>query len=187
MRRLTAFLLAIAAAAAVATVARSGGSSSDLTRVSNRGHVTTRVAPATRRALRRVAAVGPVRTIAVRGARRYYRVSRRTGRDCFGIGTPSPAGDHFSLVCWDVFPSPEHPILDSSVFGAQNGEPLRLITVEGFAADGVATIGLENPAGIVVRRIPVIGNVYRLGAVPPGLTRVVAFDVTGKVLFAVPK
>jgi hypothetical protein len=187
MRRFVSLALALTAAAVVAGISGSATSSGDLTRLSNRGHVTARVAPLTRRILLRAGAVGPVRTIAVRGTHRYYRVSRRSGRDCFGVGAKTPRGDHFSLVCSAAFPSPDRPILDSSVFGAEAGESLHVITVEGFAADGVATIGLENAAGIVARRIPVIGNVYRLGTVPPGLVRVVAFDADGKVLFAVPK
>jgi hypothetical protein len=139
------------------------------------------------RVLRRVGAVGSVRLIAVRGTRRYYRITRRAGRDCFGIGATAASGDHFSVACSAAFPSPERPILDRSVFGADTGESLHVITLEGFAADGVATIGLENLAGVVARRIRVTGNVYRLGAVPPGLVRIVALDTNGKVLFAVPK
>jgi hypothetical protein len=187
MRRLTLPMLAVLFAAILVGGARSDPLRHNLASVSNRGHATHHVAPAMRRVLHRVGAVGAVRIMALRARRRYYRVGRRSGDDCYGVGARSSRGDHFSLVCSAAFPSRQQPILDTSVFGADAGESLHVISVEGFAADGVATIGLENPAGLVARRIAVIGNVYRLAVVPPGLTRLVAFDAQGNVLFAVPE
>ena len=187
MRRTVLLTALVTAGATCVGASGSSVSSHDLSRVSNRGHVTAHVAPIMARVLRRVGAVGPVHTIAVRGSRRYYRVMRGNGADCFGIGAATPKGDRFSLVCSTAFPSPERPILDSSVFGADAGEPLHVVAVEGFAADGIATIGLENAAGVMVSRIPVMGNVYRLRGIPANAVRVVAFDATGKRLFAVPR
>lgn len=187
MRHSILFAVIVTAAATCVSASGSAVPSRDLSRVSNRGHVTPRVAPVMVRVLRRVGAAGPAHTIAVRGDRRYYRVMRGNRPDCFGIGTATPRGDRFSIVCSAAFPSPQRPILDSSVFGADVGEALHLVAVEGFAADGVATIGLENAAGVMVSRIPVMGNVYRLRGIPASAVRVVALDASGKTLFAIPK
>jgi hypothetical protein len=81
--------------------------------------------------------------------------------------------------------SESRPTLDFSVFegNAAARDDLTLFRIEGFAADGVAAVGILNRAGHVALRVPIADNVYVLSHVPPGLSGVVvALDQDGTVI-----
>ena len=73
------------------------------------------------------------------------------------------------------------------MFGSDNGEPIHVIEVEGFAANGVVAIDLVDPAGVTLARVPTAGNVYSLAAVPPSTVRLVAVNPAGRPVAAVPR
>jgi hypothetical protein len=124
-------------------------------------------------------------SMGVQNGREFVHFAKGDHRNCYGIKQRDAT--RFAFTCWDDFPSAAHPILDQSIFGADNGEPIHLIEVEGFAADGVVEIDATDAAGSVLARTPVVGNVYSLEAVPPAAVRLTALDAKGRTVFAVPR
>jgi hypothetical protein len=135
--------------------------------------------------LRRAGADPHGKLLAVRDGKSFLQFARDGNGDCFGIKKGN--SQHFSFTCWDSFPSPAHPVLDDSTFGASVGEPIHALDVQGFAADGVASVAAEDVAGTVLALAPVMGNVYNLDAAPPSAVRLVALAADGTALFAVPR
>jgi hypothetical protein len=123
--------------------------------------------------------------MAVLNQKEFVHLTRGDHGNCFGIKKRDET--RFAFTCWDDFPSAAHPILDQSVFGAEAGEPIHVIQVDGFAADGIVEIDATDASGSVLARTPVIGNVYSLEAVPPAAVRLVALDAKGRPAFAVPR
>lgn len=126
--------------------------------------------------------------IATRGTRTFYRLAG--GReDCYGVKT-GPPGDRLPdlgiLLCSPNFPSVEEPLLSLSVVEATAEDPqLRLIKVQGIAANGVAEVGVLDAAGDVVLRVPVRDNAFSADQLPAGeLTGLVAFDEAGARVYA---
>jgi hypothetical protein len=126
--------------------------------------------------------------VAQRAGFAFYLVRGHKDRQCFGIS--SDAGETYeTLMCpgsdgQATFPSPSTPLLDLSATVSQEGSTRvyfpRLI---GFAADGVAEVGLVDLDGHT-HTTPVKGNVYvttDVGDVPA--QALVAFDSRGKVVW----
>lgn len=177
--------ICVAVAAGVATVAvhRAHGSQREaLWRMSNHGHNVS-VGTRAKRAFR----INDAQLLAVRDGRAFYRLQTQEGR-CYGVGAAAAVGEPGGEACpsGTPFPSPFRPILDFSVYQGSVGtarSDLDVVRVEGFAADGIATVGILNRAGQVALRVPVSDNVYVLSHVPPGLTgMVVGLDSDGKPL-----
>jgi hypothetical protein len=128
--------------------------------------------------------IDSIRLLAVRDGRAFYELDTADGR-CFGVGSAEAIGDPGGEVCpgGAPFPSMLRPILDFSVYEASPGtdrDDLTIFRIEGFAADGVTTVGVLNRARKVSLRLPVADNVYVLSHVPPGLTgSVVPLDGDG--------
>jgi hypothetical protein len=174
---------AIGAAIAVAARGAHGSSRAGLFRLSNHG-----VRVTASRGARRAFRVASVRVLAVRDGRAFYELDTADGH-CFGVGSATNVGDPGGEVCpgGARFPSAARPTLDFSVYEGQSADrdDMRLFRIEGFAADGVAAVGIVNRAGHVGWRVPVSNNVYVLRHVPPGLTgAVVALDAGGSVMSA---
>jgi hypothetical protein len=117
--------------------------------------------------------------IQVRGRRHQTCVA--TGRT--GVTGRSGAPQLFgSLSCplEPLFPSARLPIYDQSVWGQNRGEPFRVFRLEGFAADGIAKVGLLV-GDQVVATVPVVDNTYlRATGLPKQTPRaVVAIDRSG--------
>jgi hypothetical protein len=130
-----------------------------------------------------------------RGGEAFYRIATSSGTDCFAsssgstavsvssfdaVGCPQPALNPNS------FPSAALPLLDMSmaVRSAADPDHPTLKRVEGFAADGVAAVGVMRPNGEIAARSPVDHNVYWFESLPAGeLTGVVALDSAGGILF----
>jgi hypothetical protein len=81
------------------------------------------------------------------------------------------------------FPTREHPIWDRSIIEATLTKSTpHYWRVEGFAADGVETIGVADESDKILARLPVRDSVYQLSHVPKGATRVLALDDEGEVV-----
>lgn len=104
------------------------------------------------------------RQLTVRDGRAYFAAQRAGGGTCVAIG--EVGGAIGSVTCAPDFPSPTRPLLDSSVWrGTPGSDPTtpftaQIVRLEGFAADGVARVGLLLGDGRVVSVTPVIRNVY---------------------------
>jgi hypothetical protein len=178
-----ALLCGIGASIAVAVAVRGahGSSRAGLFRLSNRG---VRLTPSS--GARRAFRLQSLRLLAVRDGRAFYELDTADGR-CFGVGSASSLGDPGGEVCprGAPFPSAVRTTLDFSVYEGQkvDREDMSLFRIEGFAADGVASVGVRNRAGHLTWRVPVSDNVYVLRRVPPGLIgAIVALDAGGSVM-----
>ena len=133
--------------------------------------------------LARVGAAAP-RLVAARGGRVFYAADRRGGGLCVAVAPVTADRPLASITCAADFPSEARPVLDLSTFGGTpaSPEPLRL---EGFAADGVASVGLEDAESRVVATAAVRGNVYQLAeGLPSGAVgALVAFDAAGRRVY----
>ena len=171
---------ALVATAAQGTTGRSGLSS--LTRA---GREPLLIPAAMRAALARAGASPRGHALAQRSGKTFVEFPRAGNGNCYGIRKRDAA--RFAFTCWSDFPSPAHPILDQSVFGAKAGEPIHVIEAQGFAADGVAAVEVEDATGTAVARTPVVANVYSITALPRTGVRLVALDDEDRALFAVPR
>lgn len=179
-------LVAVVGAVGMAAAAAQARPQHDaaLGRVGNAGATSLRVSAAMALALRREGVAVRARVMATRNGKQFVRLGAG-GDHCFGVG---PAGAaQVGFTCSDAFPSAQRPILDLSTFGADDGGPIHVLDAEGFAADGVASIALQDADGTILARAPVRGNVYSFTAPPQSAVRVAALDGKGSVLFAVPK
>jgi hypothetical protein len=185
-----------AALAAIATAGIAWGGSADtppgtpgrLDSVSTRG-VPPAGAPVLegdRRAFARMARpgvreLGATMLMAAHRGRGFYRIANAASSDCYAVG-PAAAAANFrfgEMACVPNFPSATLPILDFSFGHARR--------VEGFAADGVTRITLEDGAGRVVETASVVSNVYSLPvARRDDVARIVALDARGNEIYAQP-
>jgi hypothetical protein len=163
-----------------------------LDRVSNRGKPFSSLGPGDHRALERMAQAGrPVRDmslLATRGNRAFYRLNQ----ECYGIGGSPPDARTFSLIsCSRKFPSLDLPILAFTVFGGAGGSgqsapPMMVRSSEGVAADGIAKMAFLDSATHVVAEARVSDNIYIFDRVPRTARTLVAYDLTGEIVFSRP-
>jgi hypothetical protein len=118
------------------------------------------------------------RQIATRGNRAFFVADRSGGGLCLSVADVDDPDVLGSIGCSPDFPSAERPIFDESRIRARvvyDGkgrfagldEPQTAIRLEGFAADGVASIALLMTDGDVEAVTPVEDNVYhRVGDLP---------------------
>ncbi len=165
-----------------------------LTQVRNRGAQPVELTAVDAQALERFSqsgdSLGDVSLLATRGGRLYYRIANQTGHDCFAVGPAQPMEYRLGqIMCAAAFPSEAQPLLDFTVLRQPEADAssARVLRSEGIAANGIAEIGFETADGRVVAVTPVMNNVYHVVA-PPGqhVTRLVARDASGAVLWAVP-
>jgi hypothetical protein len=153
-------------------------------RISNHGSE-VKLSQAMKRQLRLAHRRAQVWLLASRDGHNFYRFGR-----CFGVGRsgdpsrfdaargPAAFG---AMLCSRRFPSRAQPILDASIYGASRKHPrMTLLRLSGFASDAVVGISLLDATGRIVRRVPVIGNVYSLANVPPAVATVVMTDSHGR-------
>lgn len=110
---------------------------------------------------------------------------------CFAIGRdgyPQPGG----ILCprkdaADAFPSPRYPILDMSTIGADRKNPaMRVIALQGFAADAIKSVGIRVGSKIEAK-MPVVDNAYvRTSGLPEEGGEIVALDENGHVIGCAP-
>jgi hypothetical protein len=121
--------------------------------------------------------------MATRGETAYLRVPLKDGETCFFTGRAAKRGafDLGGGSCWN--PAPRFPILDLSPIQASGPGGFQVLQVQGFAADGVASIALEDLGGQTIAEAAVRDNVYKLTAYPPGgVSALVARDTGEHVL-----
>jgi hypothetical protein len=142
--------------------------------------------PMDRRALVRMERTdSSIRIIAQHGQRSFYRVAGQS--DCYAVGPTVPTEYRLGQIgCAANFPSPARPVLDFSIFAGPRSE-LRMTRGEGFAADGIASVALEDAAGAVLAESQVDKNTYAFADPPKAaVARLVALDRDGHPVFTRP-
>lgn len=128
-----------------------------------------------------------LREIAVKDGRAYFVADAREGGLCVSIGSVGAPELLGSITCSPDFPSPSRPILDQSRFvrHGTNANP-SLARLEGFAANGVASVGVVTVSGRLEAVTPVEDNVYlRTDSLPAeSILELVALDANGKRLYS---
>jgi hypothetical protein len=145
--------------------------------------VSPRVPASQREDLERFAA-SSLRQLATRNGHAFFVARRQQGGLCVSVGVQGSSRILGSIVCSPQFPSPAMPILDQSTFSGSPTQP-SLERVEGFAADGVSTIGILTANGKIEAETPVQDNVYsRVDGLPDeSVTGIVALDGNGDRLY----
>lgn len=160
----------------------SAGQPSELSTISTRGApvALSDLSVEERRFLGTLAS-GSIRRLGTNGPGAFYLVELANGERCFATGSATGAGPKISSIagCPAAFPSPEQPLLSDSLVALDplSGES-RLLTLSGFAADGVAAVGIEDRAGDV-SWTPVANNAYLTSNVPADAVAVLARDKSG--------
>jgi hypothetical protein len=180
--------LLVAAAAAAVLAARGDSRRSLYDGISNRGRVvpTAGLAAADRVDLDG-AGVVELRLLAERAGVRFLRGTTASGGSCVILSRAGAGRERFGVFgCPSRFPSEDMPVADLTSYtqGLDDAYPL-VAQVAGFAADGIAAVGVRTPAGDV-RWTPVTDNVY---AAEPAGTRAAALlvrDDAGRVIGTTP-
>jgi hypothetical protein len=184
--KLTVAIVLVGAAVAAGLLVTRGGASRDDARFSNRGGPTIAI----RGLGMKLAPIKTGNLLAVRHGRALYRLRLASGAPCFGVGRASDIGSPGSVICpRGGFPSGGDPLLDFSVYEGTRHDlrELSLYRVEGFAADGVASVQFFRPNGDVALTVPVSGNVYSAVSVPEGpIAGFAALDQAGKRMWRSP-
>jgi hypothetical protein len=162
-----------------------------LSEVSNKGRAVALPPETTEfltRSQRRMRGLGDdVLLMANRDGRGFFRISGTHEISCYATGPADEAQRLGSITCSDQFPSSDRPLLDMSLLEASRSvNELHFVRVEGFAADGIAQVGVTNSEGTVLATTIVVDNVYRLESVPVAATRLVALDSGGKIVYELP-
>ncbi len=155
---------------------------------SSGSHVdSTTITAAERATLDQAGIAAGVRELAERGGVRFYLGrSQNRGAVCYITGLVHGATPHFGvLTCPSDFPSEAQPILDYSP-RMQTADALmpRILWLAGFAADGIACVGVRDSAGNV-NWTPVIDNVYASNTMPATpAAAIVAEDTNGQMVYS---
>jgi hypothetical protein len=189
-RRALVLLLALLGAALAAAVLAARGESrrSLFDGVSNRGRVvpTAGLAAADRTDLDG-AGVTEVRLLAERGGVRFLRGTTASGGSCVILARRVEGRDRFGAFgCPSRFPSEDMPVADLTSYTQGLDDPYPAVTqVAGFAADGVAAVGIRTPDGDV-RWTPVQDNVYVAQPVATRAAALLVRDDSGRVISTTP-
>jgi hypothetical protein len=124
-----------------------------------------------------------LRRIATRDGDSFYVADRAGGGHCLTITHDGDRNPFVSYLCSPDFPSPKQPIEDESAFGGSPEAPV-VRRLEGFAADGVASIEVVTVNGSRVTT-SVQDNVYlRTDGLPRERVReIVAADSAGSPIY----
>jgi hypothetical protein len=126
--------------------------------------------------------------IAERSGVGFYEIEAlKEGDSCYASGAVASTRDFAHIECGREPEGPRESLIDMSTIRLDPADPqrsIRFVAVQGIAADGVASVGVEGSDGSV-SRTPVVDNVYVMdeGAikdVPPAA--IVAFDPAGTVV-----
>jgi hypothetical protein len=175
-----ALLAGVAFAGFMLFGATSSSGSSGLNRLSNRGTIVAGVR-----------AVGfEVRRAYLLGRRNghyFYRLVTSTSGTCFGIGSARDAG--FVACTHGTFPTASYPIMVSTVAGSSTRHAprsaLHASLVEGFSADGIASIDILDSNSNIVGGGPITDNVFSFAVSTParGMS-IVAHDASGEAVWS---
>jgi hypothetical protein len=115
----------------------------------------------------------------------FYAGPGSAGGQCYALGA-AKTGGIVVLGCLDPaapFPSKDVPILDmSGIAGDPRTHTVTLLELSGFAADGVATVGLIDVNG-VLHSAEVRENIYYANLPQVQARALVAVDLSGKEIF----
>ena len=184
------FLLVVAITAALAgtfaTLASTNShtdAQSALARISAQGQVVTLPATDNRTKNLLTTGVTSVERISTIGQTAFYRV-RKPGESCFGVGHAGASWPFGVIACdpADQFPTPDNPILDMSIVGADTGQSPHLLRIQGIATDVVASIDVLNSSGQVIGHVPLKNNTFDLDNLPPDAAEFAAKDAQGHEL-----
>jgi hypothetical protein len=173
-----------AAAIGVATAGRTTGYAQRYDRLSNEG---TPVAVSERNANILVGGGGePVlNRLGTRGHTTFYLGRGTSGAPCYAVG-PVETGGIGVLSCLRSpasFPSPDAPILDmSGISGDPHAHSITYLELSGFAADGVARVGLVGADG-VLHDAEVQDNIYYADLPRFQARALIASDPSGQEIF----
>jgi hypothetical protein len=168
-RRLLAVGISLAIAASAIPAAALSGRLGSLFDFSNRG--TPDAPEAQQLSQLRVAdrlglQPGSTMRLAERSGLVFYTVRGKDQRQCFGVSSgPGAKSELTTLMCLsadgpEAFPSPSRPVLDlSPVMGRDGSTQMYFPRLMGFAADGVAEVGVLDLDGRT-HTTPVDDNVY---------------------------
>jgi hypothetical protein len=129
-----------------------------------------------------------IRLIAERKVLAYYAIDRASGGTCYANGDSGKIGQFSSIACpnkgeTSSFPSADVPLMNESahVINLDSGNTRvdRLIFVSGFAADGVAAVGVMADDGRILVTVNVQDNVFELADPPADGETIVALDSSG--------
>jgi hypothetical protein len=161
-----------------------------------RGTPVNDITPRERFLMTQFALNGRVELIARRNGFAFYVIRQHSGRVCYVIGnaqtqlTPAQRAEQFRFGgadCPDprIFPTRQMPVLNRSYFSYKPGDrEWRMVGVQGFAADAVASVGVIGRDNQIIYTVPVEKNVYTAGKRGfMGARGVVALDDKGKVLW----
>lgn len=132
---------------------------------------------------------GPeLRFLGERGGHAFYIVSALTGGLCVAMGPRGSYGlavlacPHGSAAA--PFPSLEEPLLGvSGVDYEPTSGGIQYFTLEGFAADGIARVGLIGDDGILYDAAVVQNIYYRKLGTAVSARALVAYDRSGAVVY----
>jgi hypothetical protein len=133
--------------------------------------------------LGRIGATGAITRIGSLAGTAFYSIIGSDGGHCYAFGSEAAGGLSGGCIPADAtVPS----VLDMStvVMNPADGS-WKLDALQGIAADGIATVGFVDGAG-VLHTTPVIGNVYRLaGQTLAGgpSSQLIGLDANGKHVF----
>jgi hypothetical protein len=189
VKRTTVLALVLVAAGSLAAAAfafTSSGSRSALGQLSIAG---TPVDPATlpageRQTLEQAGIAPSVSFVREAAGIRFYTAKGPNG-PCLITGRALTSRPHFGiLVCPSGFPSSELPILDYSPRQAALTDSYpHLQLLAGFAADGIAGVGVQDEQG-EVQWTEVVRNTYASRAVPAGsTTAIMARTASGEIVY----
>lgn len=126
--------------------------------------------------------------LGTRAGMTYYAGPGATGGKCYAIG-PANTGGIAVLSCLDPvapFPSEDAPILDMSGMAGDPGtHSVTFLELSGFAADGVAKVGLIDVNG-VLHGAEVRDNIYYADLPQVPARALVAVDGSGQEIFRRP-
>jgi hypothetical protein len=180
---LAAGLLLLGASVAVAGARQSGDNS--LSQLSTKESRDLVLAPSATRLLLDSGLGGKVSVVAERSGRSLYRLDGTSRGTCFGVG---PRGDTvaFSAIkclAGERFPSVSRPVLDLSLVELKPDSGVRILQLEGLAADGVSTIRVLGEKGVTIVEAPVMDNVYVAPGVRERATGLVGVDASDAVVY----
>jgi hypothetical protein len=182
--RLIVVALGIVATAAFAFIGVSSGTSTpgDLLTMHN-GGVDIVLTQEMKSVLSRTKVSGPAKLLGQVGEMRFYRISDTSRGSCYALGVQS--GSFNLLACPGTFPSDQLPLLDFSVAEKDlaSGES-RLDSVQGFAADGIATVTVSDNSGRSIAQTGTSDNLYHISRIDGNGMKIVARDATGEVVYS---
>jgi hypothetical protein len=127
--------------------------------------------------------------LGARGDRAYLKIQRDSGETCYAASRAGVARELLDVSCLEGSDQMPTPLIDMSGIAVDpsTGLVLRLVQVEGIAADEVAKVGIEA-GGHLVATTPVANNVYRFpkAALPARADAVVALSKSGAELWRKP-